>query len=290
MGKMLQMGLFNRKSKMENKAGYPGRETEQLMPGKITKEKCGFQIGNTHHIGRRNNQQDSFAISNVSEPEYYEEKGVFAVVADGMGGLSHGEDISAIVASSMLRYFNETPMEEDTGIRLLHMLTFANDQVNQYLYDGEKDLAGSTVVSVIIKNQELYWLSVGDSRIYLIRNKTVLQLNREHIYQVDLDEKASLGEISYDEAKNDPQRSALTSYIGMGTIEKIDRNIRPLMLAPQDRLLLMSDGIFGALSDEEILSAMNMQPMESAARIEQMILEKNLLNQDNFTGVIIEID
>lgn len=281
MASIFQNGIFNRKKEIDLHTNH--------FSVFNTKVNNTFRIGNTHHIGRRNNQQDSFAISNVCDPGYYEEKGIFMVVADGMGGLSHGEDISCLVASSMLRYFNETPCEADISIRLLHMLTFANDQVNQYIHDGQKELSGSTVVSIIIKDQEVYWLSVGDSRIYLIRNKTVLQLNREHIYQVDLDEKASLGEISYEEAKNDPQRTALTSYIGMGTIEKIDRNIRPLKLVSKDRLLLMSDGIFGTLTDEEILSVMNNDPMESAVRLENMILEKDLMNQDNFTGVIVEM-
>ena len=89
-------------------------------------------------------------------------------------------------------------------------------------------------------------------------------------------------------AANDPQRKALTSYIGMEKITKIDRNIRPLQMEDRDRLILMSDGVFGTLTDEEIAAAMQLPVTNSGEAIDQMIQKKNRREQDNYTVLILE--
>lgn len=252
------------------------------------KEDSSISIGNTHHIGARESQQDSFGISDISNRALCAEKGIFAVVADGMGGLSRGGEVSSFVVSTMLKYFNQKVFSSTLENELFTMVSTANEKVNQFLGMDGRGKSGSTVVSVILKDNKLYWIAVGDSRICLIRNGAVIQINQEHNYGSELDEKAAKGEISYEEAENNPQRAALTNFLGMGVIEKIDRNIRPLQLIEGDRVLLMTDGIFGTLSQEEILSVMDTPPYESAARIEKMILQKNKPKQDNFTAVILE--
>jgi protein phosphatase len=151
-----------------------------------------------------------------------------------------------------------------------------------------RDKGGSTVVAVIIHDMKLYWVAVGDSRIYLVRNMAVIQLNREHVYALELDEKAASGEISWEDAAGNPKREALTSYLGMNSLEKVDRSLRATQLIEGDRVLLMSDGVFGVLTDEEILSAMIHTPQESAVLLQEMVLNKQNPNQDNFTAIIFE--
>jgi serine/threonine protein phosphatase PrpC len=169
---------------------------------------------------------------------------------------------------------------------LLNMVNAANDNVNRFM--SGRDKGGSTVVAVIIHGGNLYWVAVGDSRICLIRNGAIMQVNREHVYSVDLDEKAATGEISWESAAGDPKRAALTSYLGMSTLEKIDRSLRPMQLLDGDRVLLMSDGIFGILTDNEILHAMSLPPQDSAMKLQEMTLAKQNPNQDNLTAVIFE--
>jgi len=243
-------------------------------------------IGNMHHIGARESQQDSFGISDVSNAGLCERKGVFGVVADGMGGMADGGEVSNIVTHTMLQYFNETNPSGQPELDLLNMLFAANDNVNRYIAGRKK--GGSTVVAVILNARKLYWVAVGDSRIYLIRNGALIQVNREHIYAVELDEKAATGEISWEAAASNPKRAALTSYLGMETPEKIDRNIRPMQLLTGDLVLLMSDGVFGVLSDDEILESMMFGPQKSAETLQEKVLAKQNTNQDNFTTVIFE--
>lgn len=286
--------VLTRKSKkrerQEAASAAPSRTEQPVIPrtqepplGSMT-----VNIGNAHHIGTRESQQDSFALSDISNSGLLAEKGIFAVVADGMGGLADGGKISSLAVSVMLQYFNEQPFHSAADIELLNMVGEANEEINRFLGPEGLGKSGSTVVAALVKDYKFTWLSVGDSRICLIRNGTLVQVNREHTYGLELDEQAAMGQISFEQAQKDPQRAALTSFLGMGSLHKIDRSVRPLTLTPGDRVLLMSDGVFGALSDEEILSVMNLPPVESAARIEQMVLGKHKEKQDNFTAVILE--
>ncbi len=278
--------LKRRRSAQHNSRGARGVLREGEKPMNVV-PTGSIQIGNVQNIGKRESQQDCFGISDLSNKALYQEKGLLAVVADGMGGLSNGAEVSALVTRSMLSQFTTRPAQSDESQELLSMLSNTNREVNAFLKNCN-DRSGSTLVAVMVKEMKLHFISVGDSRIYLVRNGAITQINREHTYASELDEKAAKGEISWDKARSDPQRNALTSYIGMGELEKIDRSVRPIQLAVGDRILLMSDGVFGTLSDEEILAAMKLIPYEAASELESLILSKNRKGQDNFTAIIIE--
>ncbi len=247
----------------------------------------GIGIGNASHIGSRSNQQDSFGLSDVLDAAQVRTKGAAAIVADGMGGLNNGADVSAIVTHTMLQSFDRLPGDMDPAMRLLSMVEDANRQVNLFLNGGSG--SGSTVVAALIQNNMLYTISVGDSRIYLYRNGALMQINREHTYGVELDEKAARGEITMEAAKNDRQRHALTSYIGMGEIAKIDRTLAPLPLQHGDKVALMSDGVFGTLTNEELAQCLVADAAQAAGLIEQAVLNKQKPQQDNFTVIVLEI-
>ena len=252
----------------------------------IITSQSNILIGNAHHIGSRDSQQDSFCISDIFNADLFSKKGVLGVVADGMGGMADGAEISSIVTRTMLQYFNEIEFSPKTELDLLNMLYAANDNVNKFL-DG-RDKGGSTVVAVIIRDGNLFWVAMGDSRIYLIRNGAAIQINREHTYAVELDEKAATGDVSWEAAQGDARRGALTSYLGMGEPEKVDRNIRPVKLLGGDRIVLMSDGVFGVLTDDEIMETMELLPHDSAARLQDMVLSRSVQHQDNFTVLVFE--
>jgi protein phosphatase len=283
-------------------AGINSKEDESEVPASDTgetddsdypltqipeKPENPISLGNAFHIGARESQQDNFCISNIFDPEVRKAKGVLGVVADGMGGLADGAEISSIVTRTMLQYFNENDSSGKAESDLLNMLNAANENVNKFL-SSSSDQGGSTVVAVIIRGDMLSWVAVGDSRIYLVRNGTVIQINREHTYAVELDEKAAAGEMSWDEALSHPKRSALTGYLGSGELDKIDRSLRPMQLLEGDRVLLMSDGVFGNLTDEEISGAMFYEPQESAVKLQEMTLAKQNPHQDNLTALIFK--
>lgn len=245
-------------------------------------------IGKVHSIGRRSAQQDSFGISEVQNRELMKEKGLLAIVADGMGGMENGDEISKIVTVSMLRYFDEVPFSETQDKELIKMLYKANEDVNEFLGRDGLGKSGSTLVAAILKEGNVNWISVGDSCIYVYSEGILKQINEKHVYAAELEEKVKIGKLTSNQAANDPQRDALTSYIGAGEIALIDNNQVPLVLNSGDKLLLMSDGVFGTISDEEICELMQFKVDEAAMKMKYLIESKDKDNQDNFTALIIE--
>jgi|AGTN01.3.fsa_nt_gi Serine/threonine protein phosphatase len=266
--------------------GETGKPVRVTPKGRV--KKTQIRVGNIHNIGARESQQDAFGLSDVSNERLRREKGVFAVVADGMGGLSNGAEASAFVTSYMLNAFSKSPLGSDISQALLNMAAKVNEEVVRYLSQSGNAQSGSTVVAVIIKDGALSFVSVGDSRIYLQRGGAPFQVNRDHNYASELDEKAARGEITYEEANEDPQRDALTSYIGMNRLEKVDRNLKPIQLIEGDRVIIMTDGVYRTVTDEEIRDAVKLSAEKAALKLEDLIASKHKTNQDNFTAVILE--
>lgn len=235
------------------------------------------------HIGAREDQQDSYG---VSEPGTYLQNGVIAVVADGMGGLSNGRAVSAALVRSFLEGFRSASPRQNAADFLLEQAVRANSGVNQMLRG--QDRSGSTLVSCVIRNGYLNFLTVGDSRLYLYRGGALLQLNREHIYQEELAEKAVNQEAGLSQVRGDRQAHALTSYFGIGHIPAIDRNDEGIKLLDGDKLLLASDGVFGTLTQMQMEMALAQDVTSATRMLGEQIRAANRTHQDNNTAVVLE--
>lgn len=248
------------------------------------------RILSVQNIGNRPNQEDSFGYSDITDRELTERKGVLGVVADGMGGLAGGEEVSALLVQDMLSQFSGQGTANSADAELDRLLKHAVQEVNTYLSRtvGLKK-SGSTLMAVICKEKQLSWVSVGDSRIVLFRNGRLTTLNQRHVYGAELDEMVRLGKMSAEEAQSNTHRGELTSYVGMGELKYVDRSVRPLRLQSGDKVVLMSDGIFNALNDEEIASILQLPSAVIAKTLEDGVLSKQRKYQDNFTALIIEI-
>lgn len=244
---------------------------------------AAVEVGKVHGQGAREYQQDSFG---VSDPARLQNDGVLAVVADGMGGLQHGDKISAAVVETILDGFLY-PQGQSTPEQVLLTLTqWAIQKANALLGPGQYRSSGSTLVMGLIKDSALSFVSIGDSRICLCRNGSLIQLTREHDFKQALALQAVNGEVSLQEVYTDPRRDGLTSFLGMGRLEQLDFPAGSLSLLPGDQVLLMSDGVYNALSQRELLAALAMGP-EAPQALEAAILQKGYQNQDNYTAVIL---
>lgn len=257
------------------------RKQDTQEPG--TASESGILAAAHQHIGTREDQQDSYG---VSEPGDYACKGVVAVVADGMGGLANGRAVSSALVRSMLDGFANASSQQNAADFLLEQAVRANMGVNQMLRGQER--SGSTLVSCVIREGKLHFLTVGDSRIYLYRGGALIQLNREHIYQEELAVKAVNQGASLQQVRSDRQAHALTSYFGIGRIPSIDRNDEPVKLLNGDKILLASDGVFGTLSQEQMEQAMAQSVTMAARTMGEQILDAKRVHQDNNTAVILE--
>lgn len=240
-------------------------------------------VGKLHNIGMRNSQQDSLGVTGYSG-------GLFAVVADGMGGLSDGDKVSQKVVLTMLQDAVKLSGGKTAGM-LWHMTAHVNREVNHMLGAANQYKSGSTLIAVLVENGSFQWISVGDSRIYLYRQGQLLQMNREHVYEVDLRHKAVNGLLSFAEAAADPQKKHIASFIGMGELKYVDSCMRPMPTCAGDRLLLMSDGVFNTLSEEEIRAVLlrGENAENTAAILEEQVLARRNPKQDNFTAVILDL-
>ena len=287
--------LFKRKRKrmsnIEENANTLSSEFSNQKTVKILKtaKNCPVKVASIHDVGKRNAQQDSFGFSDVKDEVDMEQKGVLAIVADGMGGLSDGDRISQMVVVTMLKGFDEDRGVMPTASLLLRLVHEANIEVNKNLGEEKIGKCGSTITAAIIKNYKLSWISVGDSHIYVCRKGKLVKMNRDHNYAAELDEMVKNGELTMEEAMNNPQRSALTSFIGMGELEQVDQNENPIALQKEDRILLMSDGVFGTIPELRIAEIMNMPLLRACEQMEREIREKNKHNQDNYTCVVLEV-
>ena len=266
----------------------------EVHPVPITKETVeetvcpipGISIGKIHDIGRRDYQQDSFGQTAVLR-----NTGILAVLADGMGGLSGGERVSQKIVMEALT-FGSTLQANQVPTALPGMVAGINRAVNQML--GPKGLytSGSTVVSALITGNALRWISVGDSRVYLYRDGQLSQLSRDHDLLQDWMPDILEGKRSMAEALRDPNGRKLTSFIGMGELRHVDYNRTPIALLPGDRVLLMSDGVYGTVSDAEMAAILRDcgSVQLAASHIGQRIMGAALPYQDNYTLIVLGYD
>jgi len=238
-------------------------------------------IGNGQTIGKRDEQEDSF--STVEN-----EKGIMAVLADGMGGYTNGKVSSSIAVNTFADEFSNSysiyPIED--FFRNVSRIS------NRAILDRSKGArSGTTLVSVIITDEMLYWASIGDSAIALFRNGEVINLNKKHIFESELEQQYISGKISEAQMLNNPMKKRITSYLGAEVLKDIEICEKPIKLKRGDKVILCSDGVYNSISEiemETILMA-KLKPYEVAEEIIEMIKAKNFPKQDNATIVILEV-
>lgn len=244
------------------------------------------EVGNVHNIGKRNYQQDAFGVSPLQDEKLRHSRGVLAVLADGMGGMTNSGELSQAAVLAALRSFPQAP--GGTGETLASVAHSVLDMV-QKRFTGSG--SGSTLVLANIRDGKLDFLTIGDSRIALLRDGALLTLNREHNYAAMLRHQAALGLIPWREVAENPRCRALTSYLGLADDPAMDFPAEAIPLNSGDKIVLMSDGVFGTLDDETLTRVLVRSPnvVEAAHKLEDAVLMEKKANQDNFTAVIIEI-
>ena len=244
---------------------------------------------NAQHKGMRSNQEDAFYYSDHQDRKLVENAGLLIVLADGMGGLAHGEKASQTACRVMRSTYESKYAEESIPDALNRSIVAANTGVLAVgKAAGTEGQIGSTLVGAVIYRNALHWVAVGDSRLYLYRNGFLNQVNIEHVYARTLNRQHTNNGASSSPRQADAEEGALTSYLGIPSIDEMDRSIHPLQLNKGDRILLCSDGLSDSLSDEEIRQIITEgKPGEVAQALVDQALAKRLPNQDNITVALL---
>ena len=238
-------------------------------------------------VGTRKYQQDSYICIETAE-------GLLAVVCDGMGGLEGGEKASSLAVKTLAEDYIGGSITDirkfllNEVIRIDGMVTKISDEY------GRPMGAGTTIVGVHIRDGIMNWISVGDSKIYVIRNNTIQCIVREHNYRMMLNEMYLNGEINIDQYRSEEHKAeALISFLGIGNVSTIDESEKPLSLMQGDIVLLCSDGLYKSLSEEMILAVIsdNYFDLQRAAdELTDAALRYSGKSQDNTTVAIIRYE
>lgn len=234
----------------------------------------------------REANEDSYSIVDPPDPRLLAHRGRLLLVADGMGGALGGERASSIVTHLV----PETYYRRSEGLAINEALREAIEAANREVYASaarDPDLRGmgSTCTAAVVHDDALWYAHVGDSRLYLIRDRTIEQLTTDHSKIARLVADRVIGAA---EAAVHPERSVLLRSIGPRPTVEVDVADKPRSLRGGDRLLLCSDGLSGTVTDEEMLEIVDSKGSEAA--VEALIeLAKSRGGEDNITVQIARV-
>lgn len=205
------------------------------------------QLSDTGTVRPRNEDYLGYALP--SSAERARSHGWLFALADGVGGQRQGEVASRAAVEEILGGFRRAqPMESHSAL-LSSLVQAANARICETEALAGPAGAGmsSTVVVCALRFDRATIAHVGDSRCYLIRNRKPRVITNDHTVA---NEQFRLGLLSKQEAQSAPTRHVLSRSLGSGLFVKVE--IDEVQLLPNDVLLQCSDGLHGALTDEEI--------------------------------------
>lgn len=235
-------------------------------------------------IGARKNQQDAyFAERN------FEKNQTIGIVCDGMGGLEGGATASKTALDYVVHRMHGIEEEKEIN-HILENIAEEADKIVSELTDenGMHMRAGTTLAAAMIRGRRLHWVSVGDSKIFILKNGALQCVTDQHNYGFMAEKRKNHRNFVFDP---NVRQDALVSYIGAGTLPYIDISPDNVLLDDKDIVLICSDGLYNALSEEEIRRIMLKEGVSVNSISDQLtseIIAKNLKGQDNATAVVLQ--
>ena len=255
------------------------RVGSQLDPGIRRKERP-----NEDTLLVSQGSMPSASASTLSQPF------ALLIVADGMGGLAHGQEASRLAVQSLAAYVagslgSQPSKPED----LLPLLTAGVQYANQLVYQNnreQRDQMGTTMTAALVMETTAYVAHVGDSRLYLYRHPTGLgQITRDHSVVARL---VAAGVIAPEDIYTHPLRNRIYRSLGQQARTEVDGDAVPL--AAGDLLLVCSDGLWEMVRDQQIaaiLTTLRAHPSETAHALVQAALAGG--GKDNVSVIVAQV-
>ena len=253
-----------------------------------------YDVSSVLNRGCRDYQEDAIATDFSLGEEFG-----YAVLSDGMGGHAAGDVASKIVVTEVFSELkfqssNIEKLAENMGHVLKNAAVSANECMAAHASTNPQTAGmGATLVAPVLVRDSLYWISIGDSPLYLLRNGTLRQLNEDHSLGPHIDYMVRSGMMSEDVGRNHPDRNALTSVLIGETIERIDCPDRPFQLKDNDILIVASDGL-QFLSNGQITETLLENASEGSAKIAECLLDELQAlgdpEQDNVCFSVIKVE
>jgi serine/threonine protein phosphatase PrpC len=211
------------------------------------------RIATAQIAGTRDYQEDMLAVHVLKTGVHAGEQ--LLVLADGMGGHVGGDVASRLV----VEHFSEAYINGAGDIPdiLRSSLNIANEQLANAVEESPKLRGmGTTLIGCAIREDQLYWISVGDSPLWLCRDGALQRLNADHSMMPLLNDMVRTGAMDREEALVDVRRHMLRSAVAGKTIELIDMREEPWLLQAGDIVILASDGV-ETLADDELATLLS---------------------------------
>jgi len=213
------------------------------------------------------------------------------IVADGMGGHQFGEVASnaaiRTVAGYVLRKFHSYlfQIKTDTMDESFQEIMLGAVNEAQKAIQREAPGSGTTLTAALVLGQQITVAHVGDSRAYFVYpDGRIETITRDHSLVKRLEE---LGHISAEEAENYPHRNVLYRALGQGEI--LEPDIFTLAFPQPGYLMLCSDGLWGVVSEQDILRAINESPTLHRA-CQNLTTAANMAGgPDNISVVLVQL-
>lgn len=216
----------------------------------------------------------------------YNQHTLFAMVADGMGGHNAGEVASSMACNTAKDYMLTHYLQSDAKAMMEEMMQEMHINIRRA---AERDLGyqgmGTTGTALFIREGNLYYSHVGDSRLYQYANHEMVQLTRDHTL---VNEMIKDGKLSKEQAEHHEMKHVLLQ--ALGTVDKIEPEVSAAntVVHKGEYYVLCSDGIHDALSEGDLKGLLSMQqPALAVEAIKALCYQRKA--KDNFSLIIVEI-
>ena len=304
------MGMATTSSTTNTSPSVPVTERITILPSpEVSAELAVKAFGITDTGKVRSTNEDQFLAAELTKSmrvwqtslagprvQVGEERAHLFLVADGMGGHRAGERASTLAATAIehftlnsFKWFFGTDSSEAKKVlaQFQTALTEADAAIVGEAADKpELRGMGTTVTMAFQVGTQLCVVHVGDSRAYLYREHELLQLTRDHTVVADL---VQSGVIQPEEAAGHHLRHVITNVVG-GPQAGVKVEARALQILPGDRLLLCSDGLTEAVTDDEIAATIDGAPDVEAAARQLLALAMAGPARDNITLVVASFE
>ena len=226
----------------------------------------------------RETNQDAFSFGS------FDDGNCWAVVCDGMGGVSGGQVASSICVEKVSEAIKRSYRKGLTVSSAKNLLTTAINAANSAVFkEAQENIElkgmGTTVVAVLVLGNIAVVAHVGDSRAYLI-NDGINAITKDHSFvQLLIDS----GKITEEEAKVHPDRNVITRAVGIEHVVDVEIDIADIN--DNDKLLICTDGLNGYVPDADILKIIDEYGDSSTEKLVETA--NNAGGRDNVTVVII---
>lgn len=231
----------------------------------------------------RGHNEDFVAVYEPESAGDFTLHGNLYIVADGVGGADAGEIASQYASERTKFHFLNSDVTGAWGSRLIEAMQAANTDLRTLARERKDSRRmATTMVAAAIHENRAYIGNVGDSRAYLIRGGSLVQVTRDQSLVARLVEE---GALTPEEAVNYPYKNIILYSIGSEKRPPID--LFELELQAGDRLLLCSDGLTRHVEDREIAALLfEGTPSNAAESLVRLARERG--GEDNITVAVIQ--